>query len=323
MIERAVPLPPVDEDRANRAGESAPRFAFEPVDALVAAFAGGLTLLGLLRWNAMPEHAILLRLAIIALVPLIAGHVRARRPRPGSGADVFCDFYPVAAVVAIFDSLGPLIRAVNPVDKDRLLIALDRWIFGFDPTVRLEPYATPFLSDVLTVCYALYYFHPIILGAFIYRDDRLRGAVGRAREFRTFAFTMVAVFFVSYAGYFIVPAVGPRFTITHAGPLARGRISAAIDRTLDELETNKRDCFPSGHTMVVTAVLIEGARRSRRTFLAFLPLAIGLVLATVYCRYHYVVDVIAGFALAFVVVPLARALVRRAPADQVARPTIR
>jgi membrane-associated phospholipid phosphatase len=33
--------------------------------------------------------------------------------------------------------------------------------------------------------------------------------------------------------------------------------------------------------------------------------------ATVYCRYHYVADVIAGFALAFVTVPVGNALYRR------------
>jgi len=58
--------------------------------------------------------------------------------------------------------------------------------------------------------------------------------------------------------------------------------------------------------MVVTAVLIEAARRSRRTFLGFLPFAIGLAVATVYGRYHYAIDVISGIALAFLVVPLAR-----------------
>ena len=63
--------------------------------------------------------------------------------------------------------------------------------------------------------------------------------------------------------------------------------------------------------MVTVAVLVEAARRSRKTFLAFLPFATGLVLATVFCRYHYVVDVLAGLALAFVVGAAARALARR------------
>jgi len=35
-----------------------------------------------------------------------------------------------------------------------------------------------------------------------------------------------------------------------------------------------------------------------------LPIATGLIISTVYCRFHYVVDLIAGTALAFVFVPI-------------------
>jgi membrane-associated phospholipid phosphatase len=281
---------------------------FEPVDVLAAAFAGALALLGAFHPSSVPV-SITVRLALLALVPFAIAAVRARRPRPGSTAEIVCDFYVVGVVVGVFDSLGPLIHAVNPVDKDPWLVAIDRRIFGVDPTAALERFGNAALSDVLTVCYALYYFHPIVLGAFLYRDDKRAGLAGTSRRFRSYAFTMVTVFFVSYVGYFLVPAVGPRFTLTHSGPLPRGAVARAIDDTLNVLETNKRDCFPSGHTMVVTAVLMEAARRSRRTFLGFLPFAVGLVAATVYCRYHYGIDVIAGLLLAFVVVPLARRVV--------------
>jgi membrane-associated phospholipid phosphatase len=198
---------------------------------------------------------------------------------------------------------------VHPVDYDAALIAFDRALFGTDPTVALEKIATPFLSDVLTLFYALYYFHPIVLGTLVLLDDRARPTA--ARDFPRYAFVMVFVFYVSYACYFLVPAIGPRYTLAHAGPLPRGAIAQAIDHTLDVLEKNKRDCFPSGHTMVLTAVLLEAYRRSKKTFWTFLPFAAGLFVATVYCRYHYVADVIAGFAMAFVTVPVGNALYRR------------
>ncbi len=245
----------------------------------------------------------------VALVPAVAAWLRGRHPNPSKSLQVLLDYYVIACIVVIFDGLGPLIRAVNPVDKDPHLIAFDRWLTGRDPTVFLERFATPLLSDVLTFFYSLYYFHPIILGTLVLRDDRERPPA--ERQFGRYAFTMVFVFFVSYVGYFLVPAVGPRFTITHASSLPRGAVARVIDDTLNMLESNKRDCFPSGHTMVVTAVLLEAARRSRKTFWAFLPFAVGLVMATVFCRYHYVADVLAGLALAFVAVPLGNALYRR------------
>jgi len=282
---------------------------WKPVDALTSLFAAGLVVAGLLHLKALESPGVLLRMSVVAVVPALIATLRGRNPSPSRALQVLFDYYVIACVVVIFDGLGPLIRAVNPVDKDVHLIAFDRWLTGTYPTVALERFATPLLSDVLTVFYSLYYFHPIVLGTLVLLDDRARPPA--SRDFSRYAFTMVFVFFVSYVGYFLVPAVGPRFTVTHAGPLPRGTVSQTIDRTLDWLESNKRDCFPSGHTMVVVAVLLEAARRSKKTFWIFLPFAVGLVMATVYCRYHYVADVLAGFTLAFVAVPLGNALYRR------------
>jgi membrane-associated phospholipid phosphatase len=282
---------------------------WKPVDVLTLFFAGALFFVALLRFAVLEDRSVLARLAAVALVPVGIAAWRARRPETTGALAVLFDYYVIGCVVVIFDGLGPLIRAVHPVDYDAALIAFDRTLFGTDPTVALEKIATPFLSDVLTLFYALYYFHPIVLGTLVLLDDRARPTA--ARDFPRYAFVMVFVFYVSYACYFLVPAIGPRYTLAHAGPLPRGAIAQAIDHTLDVLEKNKRDCFPSGHTMVLTAVLLEAYRRSKKTFWAFLPFAAGLYVATVYCRYHYVADVIAGFALAFVTVPVGNALYRR------------
>ena len=56
--------------------------------------------------------------------------------------------------------------------------------------------------------------------------------------------------------------------------------------------------------MISTAVLIVMWRRARDVFWWILPITTGLIISTVYCRFHYVVDLIAGAALAFLFVPL-------------------
>lgn len=284
------------------------RFAL--ADLLTSGAAALLLVTGLAGGVPASAPAAFAKVAAALFLPLVFAAVRGRRPAPGTLLASVADFGPILPLLLVFDNLGPFVLGVGSVDLDPLLVAADRLLFGGDdPTRLLAPFLTPLLLEVLTVCYALYYFHPIVLGALLWKDD-LRERTPGAR-FPAYVFGMLLVFYVSYAGYFVVPAIGPRFTVPHDGPLPRGTVAKAIDDTLDRLETSRRNCFPSGHTMVTVAVLVEAARRSRKTFLAFLPFATGLILATVACRYHYVVDVLAGLVLAFAAGGLARAVARR------------
>jgi membrane-associated phospholipid phosphatase len=56
--------------------------------------------------------------------------------------------------------------------------------------------------------------------------------------------------------------------------------------------------------MVAVLVLIVAYQRARDAFWWLLPVAIGLIVSTIYCRFHYVVDVVAGAVLAILAVPL-------------------
>ena len=286
---------------------------FRPVEKLTMGFAALLVAAGLLRWTALSSRDGLALIALAGLLPVAAAAIRARWAEPPLLVRVAGDFHILASILLIFESLGPLVRAVNPVDRDPWLLAADRALTGTDPTRALEAISTPLLSDVLTLFYALFFFHPLVLAALIWiRDRKAHGRAGP--DFHRAAFLLVLTFYVSYAGYVLVPAVGPRYTVVHLRPLPRGPVSAAIDGTLDHLETNKRDVFPSGHTMVTFAVILLAARRSRRLALVFLAFAAPLWLATVYGRYHYLVDVLAGFALTLPVLWLGQKwLARREP----------
>ncbi|MHB9029319.1 MAG: phosphatase PAP2 family protein, partial [Candidatus Latescibacterota bacterium] len=52
------------------------------------------------------------------------------------------------------------------------------------------------------------------------------------------------------------------------------------------------------HTAITVIVTTYAWKYKRWLFWGFLPVNIGIILATVYLRYHYVVDVLAGLALA-------------------------
>ena len=201
--------------------------------------------------------------------------------------------FPVACVLVIFDSLELLVHNINPRDIDPWLIRLDYALFGHYPTVMLESVHTPFLTDILQIAYSSYYLLPISFGLVL----KLRG---REKEFDKTVFLILLCFYLSYAGYLLFPALGPRYTMNHLqGVELKGLfVAEPIQRILNGLEGIKRDAFPSGHTAVVLVVSGLAYRLEKCFFSLTLPVIILLIFSTVYCRYHYVVDVIGGALLA-------------------------
>lgn len=57
---------------------------------------------------------------------------------------------------------------------------------------------------------------------------------------------------------------------------------------------------------IAALVLYYTARYARPAVWVVAPLVISLALATVYCRYHYAIDVVAGLATTAILVPLWR-----------------
>ena len=251
-----------------------------------------------------PWRIVLLRYGLM-LIALAAIAAVSRLETKSAAAALFVNFYPMALIPMIYESLGGLIPAVRGGEYDAMLAAADRAIFGTDPTVWLERFVWPPLTDALYISYATYYFFPIVVGAVLWRRSP-----ARAKEF---IFCLSLTFFISYAGYFVVPAKGPRIFLAarQSVTLEVTPISKAISQKLNELEHTKDDAYPSGHTMITVFCLITAFRHARKLFWGWLPIASMLVASTIYCRFHYVVDVLAGLSLAFLSVPLGKGLYGR------------
>jgi membrane-associated phospholipid phosphatase len=207
--------------------------------------------------------------------------------------------FPVLCVLLIFDSLGRIVHYVNPKDIDPVLIRLDRMIFGGDPTVMLEKIVNPFLTDILEIAYTTYYFMAVSLGVMLLLHHR-------REEFNRTIFLVLLCFYLSYLGYILFPALGPRFAIRdlQAVPLKGLLVAEPIRNFLNWLEGIKRDAFPSGHTAIALTVLYLSYRFEKRLFRILLPAVVMLIFSTVYCRYHYVIDVLAGMVLTVLTIVL-------------------
>lgn len=272
---------------------SVPSTQFRPADSITIGFAAFLLGLTLFFRSQIPAANML----VLIYASLILFQIILVRIHHWNGIlQIIRDIaFPVVAILVIFDSLGMVVHYVNQQDIDHLLIRLDYQIFGVHPTVALESVMHPFLTDVLQMAYTTYYFLQIAIGVSLWRQ-------GKHEEFNFFVFMILLCFYISYLGYLLFPALGPRYAMAHlqTADLPGSVVTHSIQSALNWLEGVKRDAFPSGHTGIALTALTLAWRFDRRLFRIFALPVLMLVAATVYCRYHYVVDVFGGVALVVV-----------------------
>lgn len=200
--------------------------------------------------------------------------------------------FPVICVLLIFDSLEFIVHNINPNDIDPILIQIDYMIFNGHPTIMLEKIVHPLLTDFMQISYSTYYFIPVIFGIILLKTNK-------REEFNKSLFLILLCFYLSYVGYLLFPALGPRFALKelHSIALEGFIVAEPLHNLLNRLEGIKRDAFPSGHTAVTVLILYLAYKFNRIYFWICLPIVLSLLFSTVYCRYHYFIDVVAGIIL--------------------------
>jgi hypothetical protein len=201
---------------------------------------------------------------------------------------------------------------------DEWLIAADRWLFGVDPTVWLARLAHPIVTEILQLAYAMSALLPLAVAIELY-------AGGREWRFRQWAFVCGCGCYLAYAGYLILPAIGPRFTLHELEatarelpglwltPALRARIDAACMVPVgvaagQALRLTPRDAFPAASALV-TILSVAWAWRYRLRVRWVVTVAGALaIVAAVYLRYHYVAAVLAAGALAILCLAVAPAV---------------
>lgn len=211
-------------------------------------------------------------------------------------------WYLAPMIFITFKQLYFMVHPINPRDYDDILIKIDRWLLGVDPTHFLQRFSHPLLTEILQIVYTSFYLLPIIVGIDLIKNKRYE-------EFEFSAFLIVYGFFLSYLGYFSFPAVGPRFTLHNFFDIDKElpglfltqylrefvNIGESIPRgTINPHELVQRDVFPSGHTQMTLLTMYATVKFNTKTKYFIIPIGLLLIFSTVYLRYHYVIDVIAG-----------------------------
>lgn len=212
------------------------------------------------------------------------------------------NWYIVFVVLLTFKMLYYMIVPIHGRDYDDLLIKIDRLIFGVDPTVWLSQFASPILTEIVQIAYSSFYFLFIIAGYELFKK-------GDYEKFQFAAFVVVYGFYLSYIGYFFLPAIGPRFTLHNFYTIndelpgllftsfLRDFVNFGESISLNHLnaaEVVQRDVFPSGHTQLTLVLMYLSCIYKMKTRYFLWITGILLIFGTVYLRYHYVIDLIAG-----------------------------
>jgi membrane-associated phospholipid phosphatase len=265
---------------------------------LVTAFALTLAVLMLVYGAKLSfVHASIVMPLVVLAVLVASTFVRGRGWRTAS--EMLRDWFPLILHVFIYENLHDLTDAIRPEIVDGSLRALDTHIFGVEPTIALQKITTPWLTELMSFGYMLYFVYPAAVLTILYVRDEFY-------KFREFGMALGLCFYLGLLGYLLVPAIGPRYAMAHefTVPLQGIWLTERAAAAWDMIESIKRDCFPSLHTGLTTVSLIYMWRyrkvwRFGKALLGLCtPFIVLLWCSTIYLRYHYTVDVMAGFALA-------------------------
>lgn len=264
-------------------------------DIVVLGYVAIVTAIVFARWSAITHPGIYLAYHG-AVVAMIGALVYADRRYGGRFWGLLRHWYPLLPLLAAFREIHYLAPEVQPFDSmlwDIRLEAVDIALFG-DVATWLRALLWPPLVEFLTYCYWLYYPLPLLLAVILWRRENR----DRFVEFLTI---LLFAWFLSYLGYFGMPTLGPHVLETTRGiprdiEWEGSWLAGKMFRALLVAEKRMPDAFPSGHTLAAVLCILAAFRyRILRGFTLFV--GIGIVLATVYLRYHYIADVLASFVL--------------------------
>jgi len=213
-------------------------------------------------------------------------------------------FFPV---FLSYFQLRWILPTVTTRSLDAQIYAFDMRVFGYEPSVAWDRFVTPATTEWFAFFYFGYFFilmvHvlPFVFGA------------GNQKLLRHFALGIFMQFCITHLLYMVVPGWGPYHELKFDHALTGGTFWELVVSTVHKGGALK-DIFPSLHTGAPTffAVFAFLHRKEKPFKYVWMPLwfcVSQIICATMFLRWHYLVDIVAGFTLATVNAFASRALV--------------
>ena len=220
-----------------------------------------------------------------------------QRPSPGVWR-LRLAYYPLVTGLA-YVMMREAVPKIHPATSDALLQRLDGILVGGNLSLMAERGVTPALTELMSLFYLL--FIPYVLVSLV------RYLFAEVHLARRFYMGLFSIYGAGFLGYSLFPAHGPYIAMAGQFTVALdGGWITQLNRDIVGARSILVDVFPSLHCAVSGYILFFERRRDPRSFRWMLLPVVGIWLSTLYLRYHYLTDVVAGLALAAVGLWLAR-----------------
>jgi membrane-associated phospholipid phosphatase len=208
-------------------------------------------------------------------------------------AKILRDWFPFILLTACYYSLySNFILRINPHLADATLSKIDAAILGNQASILLEPFIRPGLTDFFNV---IYFSHVVVFpGAALFFYLK-----GEQKAFRRIMMGFLTILLMGMTSYILVPAVGPETFL--ASQYTHNLRGDTVSHDVDYIIQNWRvsfDCFPSLHVAIPLLLSFYFRDYRRKWFFPMLAYVACMCCATLYLRYHYLIDVVAAFAFA-------------------------
>jgi membrane-associated phospholipid phosphatase len=202
----------------------------------------------------------------------------------------------------IFTDFESYLHKLNPADWDWLLLKADHTIFGLDITVWLEKFNSPALTEILIISYFSYYVLPTLSAVVFYFVLK---QTNHLENLRRFVLTLLIGWYAAFIFYAALPAAGPDIAFAQHYTTELKGLSPLTNYYLETVTSylrtsDVRNTFPSMHFAILLMINYFAFKWSKKYFwFCTLPLCVGLGIATLYLRQHYLIDLIGSVFMAW------------------------
>jgi membrane-associated phospholipid phosphatase len=197
-------------------------------------------------------------------------------------------WYPLGLYALFYYQTGLINRVVVPQFMDGFFMNLDVRIFGKFPGFFLHGnQGKAFLDEFFHFFYFSYYLIIPLTGILLYCKD--------VKLFENFVFQLSSLFYVCFFIYLFLPVEGPialRNEYVHQEGLFRTLVNLIYAKG-----ENPGAAFPSSHVAATFLIAWWGSTHFARMKIFYWLTCLFLSIATVYCMFHYAVDVMGGLLL--------------------------